>query len=46
MESTDISDEIKHSLEIQFEQLNPFRLKKAMEKKLAKIFKIIYMNNS
>ncbi len=39
MELTDISDKIKHSLENQFEQLNPFRLRKAMEKKLAKIFK-------
>ena len=45
MESTDISDEIKLSLKKQFEQLNPFRLRKAMEIKLAKIFKIIYMNN-
>ena len=39
MESTDISDKIKHSLKEQFEQLNTFRLRKAMEKKLAKIFK-------
>jgi hypothetical protein len=39
MESTDISDKIKHSLKNQFEQLNPFRLRKAMEKNLAKIFK-------
>ncbi len=39
MESTDISDKIKHSLENQFEQLNPFRLRKNMEKKLDKIFK-------
>ena len=39
MESTDISDEIKHSLKKQFEQLNPFELRNAMEKKLAKIFK-------
>ena len=46
VESTDISDEIKHSLRKQFEQLNPFRLRKAMENKLAKIFKIIHMNNS
>jgi hypothetical protein len=45
MESTDISDEIKHSLKIQFEPLNPFRLRKDMENKLAKIFKIIHMNN-
>ena len=40
MESTDVSDEIKLSLKKQFEQLNPFKLRKAMEKKLAKIFKI------
>jgi hypothetical protein len=39
MESTDISDEIKHSLENQFEKLNPFRLRRNMEKKLDKIFK-------
>ena len=45
MESTDVSDEIKLSLKKQFEQLNPFRLRKAMEIKLAKIFEIIYMNN-
>lgn len=45
MESADISDEVKLSLKKEFEQLNPFRLRKAMEKKLAEIFKIIYMNN-
>ena len=45
MESTDISKEVKLSLENEFERLNPFRLRKAMEIKLAKIFKIIYMNN-
>ncbi len=39
MQSTDISDEIKLSLENQFKQLNPFRLRKYMEKKLDKIFK-------
>ena len=41
MESTDISKEVKLSLKKQFEQLNPFRLRKAMEIKLAKIFRII-----
>jgi len=41
MESTVISKEVKLSLEKQFKQLNPFRLRKAMEIKLAKIFKII-----
>jgi hypothetical protein len=45
MESTNISDEVKLSLKKEFQQLNPFRLRKAMEIKLAKIFKIIYMNN-
>jgi hypothetical protein len=45
MASTDISDEVKLSLEKEFQRLNPFRLRKAMEIKLAKIFKIIYMNN-
>jgi hypothetical protein len=44
MESTVISKEVKLSLKKQFEQLNPFRLRKAMENKLAKIFKITYMN--
>ena len=41
MESTDISKEVKLSLKKQFKQLNPFRLRKAMEIKLAKIFRII-----
>jgi len=45
MESTGISEEVKLSLRKQFEQLNPFKLRKAMEIKLAKIFKIIRINN-
>jgi hypothetical protein len=45
MESTAISKGAKLSLNKQFEQINPFRLRKAMENKLAKIFKISYMNN-
>lgn len=44
MESTDISVEMKCSLKNQFEQLNPFKLRKAMEIKLAKIFRINPMN--
>jgi len=42
LESTDISDSIKASLTEAFEQMNPFKLRKAMEKKLAKIFHTIY----
>ena len=42
LESTDISDSIKASLKEAFEQMNPFKLRKAMEKKLAKIFNTIY----
>jgi hypothetical protein len=38
MESPYISDTVKRSLKNQFELLNPFKLRKAMEKKLAKIF--------
>ena len=42
LESTDISDSIKASLKEAFEKMNPFKLRKAMEKKLAKIFNTIY----
>jgi hypothetical protein len=39
MTSDDLRVEVKQSLMSQFEKLNPFKLRKAMEKKLAKIFK-------
>ena len=42
LESTHVSQSIKNSLRKEFEKLNPFKLKKAMEKKLAKIFKTVY----
>jgi len=45
MESTAISKGTKLSLKKQFDQINPFRLRKAIEKKLAKIFKTNYKNN-
>jgi hypothetical protein len=41
LESTHVSQSIKNSLRIEFEKLNPFKLKKAMENKLAKIFKTV-----
>jgi hypothetical protein len=37
-----VPESIKNSLRKEFEKLNPFKLKKAMEKKLAKIFKTVY----
>ena len=40
MESKDVSPAQKQALKEQFEGLNPFRLRKAMEKKLQEIFKI------
>jgi hypothetical protein len=42
LESTHISQSIKNALTKEFENLNPFKLKKAMEKKLDKIFKTVY----
>jgi hypothetical protein len=42
LESTHVSQSIKNSLRKEFEKLNPFKLKKAMEKKLAKIFKTVH----
>jgi hypothetical protein len=38
MESPDVPKTVKHALKKEFDQLNPFKLKKAIEKKLAKIF--------
>lgn len=42
LNSPDISDETKTNLKMQFQTLNPFLLRKAMEKKLKKIFKSCY----
>jgi hypothetical protein len=42
LESTHISQSIKNALTKEFENLNPFKLKKAIEKKLDKIFKTVY----
>jgi hypothetical protein len=39
MESPNVSDSVKQALSKEFDQLNPFKLRTAMEKKLAKIFK-------
>lgn len=41
MESLDIPDSVKRSLKQQFHQMNPFTLRKAIEKKLSKIFDLI-----
>jgi len=41
LESPYVSASVKHSLKEQFENLNPFRLRKAMEDKLHTIFKIL-----
>lgn len=41
MESPYIEDSVKCSLKEQFDKLNPFKLRKAMEKKLSEIFKTI-----
>jgi len=40
LESPSVSASVKRSLKEQFETLNPFRLRKAMEDKLNTIFKI------
>jgi hypothetical protein len=41
LESPDIQDSIKRSLKQQFSQMNPFTFKKAIEKKLSRIFNLI-----
>jgi hypothetical protein len=41
LESTDVSASVKRSLKEEFETLNPFRLRKAIEDKLNTIFKIL-----
>lgn len=42
MESLHIADSIKNILKEEFEQLNPFQLRKAIEEKLKKVFKPCY----
>jgi len=41
LESPYVSDTVKLNLKNEFDQLNPFKLRKAMEKKLATIFKLL-----
>jgi len=45
LESPDVSTSVKRSLKEQFETLNPFRLRKAIEDKLNIIFKILRSKN-
>jgi hypothetical protein len=45
MESPYITQEVKHSLTDQFQKLNPFHLRKEIEKKLKKIFQVCYKNS-
>ncbi len=42
LESSDVSASVKRSLKEQYAKLNPFRLRKAMEKKLAKIYATVH----
>lgn len=42
MYSPDIPASVKQSLTEQFENLNPFHLRKAMEEKLKRIFNLCY----
>ena len=44
MESPHIASQIKKKLSDLFETLNPFQLRKAMEKRLNKIFDLCYEN--
>lgn len=46
IESDHISDEIKESLKKRFEQLNPYELKRIIEKKLKEIFKNVLVTSS
>lgn len=41
LESSDMPDSVKRSLKQQFAQINPFTLRKAVEKKLSRIFDLI-----
>ncbi|MBI4242550.1 MAG: integrase [Planctomycetes bacterium] len=45
LESPEVPISVKRSLKEQFENLNPFQLRKAMEKKLKKVFDIYHKNN-
>lgn len=45
MESPYVADSVKQSLQISFNQLNPFKLRKAIEKKLSNIFELINLKN-
>jgi hypothetical protein len=45
MESPYITQEVKHSLTDQLQKLNPFHLRKEIEKKLKKIFQVCYKNS-
>lgn len=45
LESKHVSPAIKQNLKEQFKNLNPFKLRKAMEKKLKKIFDLCYKEN-
>lgn len=45
IDSPDILASVKQSLTEQFEKLNPFHLRKAMEEKLKKIFNLCYKKN-
>lgn len=45
IESPDVSDSVKQSLQIRFNQLNPFALRKAIEKKLSGIFELINLQH-
>jgi hypothetical protein len=45
MESPDITAEVKKKLTDLFQTLNPFHLRKAMEKRLKKIFQLCCKNS-
>ena len=45
MQSEHISKEKKQELTIVFNQLNPFELKKVIQRKLNKIFSMIHVDN-
>jgi len=46
MDSPNITKSVKSSLATQFEKLNPFLLRKAIEEKLKKIFNLCYKNHT
>jgi hypothetical protein len=45
VDSPDIQSAVKRALTKQFEKLNPFQLRKAMEGQLKKIFQLCYNNS-